>query len=160
MVVVTVSWNLLAERAAKKTFACLGLGVLSHSCEEQLPAVCGGCEEAQATDVMSRGLQQLCLRGRALHRLSPQIVVMANFPGDTATIVSFTAVTALTYLVARIMFGHDAREPPLAPQSIPIIGHMIGLSRSSFNYYVDLRYVTLRLQLGRKTAMAWQCRVN
>lgn len=37
------------------------------------------------------------------------------------------------------MFGHDCREPPLAPQSVPLVGHMIGMSRSKFNYYVDLR---------------------
>ncbi|CRG92635.1 25-hydroxycholesterol 7-alpha-hydroxylase [Talaromyces islandicus] len=40
------------------------------------------------------------------------------------------------------MFGHDPREPPLAPQSIPLIGHMVGLSKSSFNYYVDLSHKT------------------
>ncbi|KAI1446988.1 putative cytochrome P450 [Annulohypoxylon stygium] len=36
------------------------------------------------------------------------------------------------------MFGHDSREPPLAPASIPLISHVIGLSRSSFNYHVEL----------------------
>jgi hypothetical protein len=41
------------------------------------------------------------------------------------------------------MFGHDPREPPLAPQSIPLIGHMVGLSKSSFNYYIDLRCLVL-----------------
>ncbi|KAI0485250.1 cytochrome P450 [Xylariaceae sp. FL0804] len=51
-------------------------------------------------------------------------------------------VAALTYFAARMMFGHDAREPPLAPQSIPIVGHMVGLSRSKFNYYVDLSQQT------------------
>ncbi|KAH7303534.1 putative cytochrome P450 [Stachybotrys elegans] len=34
--------------------------------------------------------------------------------------------------------AHDAREPPLASSSIPIIGHAIGLARRSFEYYVDL----------------------
>ncbi|TVY82184.1 hypothetical protein LSUE1_G005854, partial [Lachnellula suecica] len=45
------------------------------------------------------------------------------------------------------MFGQDAREPPLAPQSIPIIGHMVGLSKSKFNYYVNLRLVSTILSL-------------
>lgn len=50
-------------------------------------------------------------------------------------------VLTFSYLAARKMFGssHDPREPPLAPQSIPVVGHLIGLSRSKFNYYVDLR---------------------
>lgn len=54
----------------------------------------------------------------------------------------------ISYLIIRKMFGHDAREPPLAPQSIPFIGHMLGLSRSKFNYYVDLRYVLLHVKLN------------
>ena len=37
--------------------------------------------------------------------------------------------------------GHDPREPPLAPASLPIVGHMVGMMKSKFNYYVDLRYV-------------------
>ncbi|KAK8057936.1 hypothetical protein PG996_011873 [Apiospora saccharicola] len=34
--------------------------------------------------------------------------------------------------------GHDPREPPLAPSSLPVVGHMVGMMRSKFNYYVDL----------------------
>ncbi|KAK8108112.1 uncharacterized protein PG998_010125 [Apiospora kogelbergensis] len=34
--------------------------------------------------------------------------------------------------------GHDPREPPLAPASLPIVGHMFGMMKSKFNYYVDL----------------------
>jgi hypothetical protein len=34
--------------------------------------------------------------------------------------------------------GHDSREPPLAPASLPVVGHMIGLMKSKFNFYVDL----------------------
>lgn len=33
----------------------------------------------------------------------------------------------------------DPREPPLVSASIPYIGHVVGLMRSKFNYYVDLR---------------------
>ncbi|KAF3766213.1 cytochrome P450 [Cryphonectria parasitica EP155] len=32
--------------------------------------------------------------------------------------------------------------PPLAPQSIPIVGHVVGLSRYKFNYYVSLSQQT------------------
>ena len=53
-----------------------------------------------------------------------------------------TGVATLIYFAARKISGHDPREPPLAPQSIPIIGHMIGLSRGKFNSYVDLRCVS------------------
>jgi len=36
----------------------------------------------------------------------------------------------------------DSREPPLVSGPVPVIGHVIGLMRRSFNYYVDLRYPT------------------
>ncbi|KAI3394539.1 hypothetical protein diail_2588 [Diaporthe ilicicola] len=59
------------------------------------------------------------------------------------TLVAFSiSIFTLFYFVARKMFGHDPREPPLAPQSIPIVGHILGLSRSKFNYYVDLSQQT------------------
>lgn len=63
------------------------------------------------------------------------------FPANNSTLILlFIGVVTIATVAARKMFSHDPREPPLAPQSIPIIGHMIGLSRSKFNYYVDLRY--------------------
>ncbi|KAK7936594.1 uncharacterized protein PG986_015032 [Apiospora aurea] len=34
--------------------------------------------------------------------------------------------------------GHDPREPPLAPSSLPIVGHLLGMMKSKFNYYVEL----------------------
>ncbi|PVH95591.1 putative cytochrome P450 [Periconia macrospinosa] len=34
--------------------------------------------------------------------------------------------------------GHDPREPPLAPSSLPIVGHMVGLMNRKFNFYADL----------------------
>ncbi|KAI6084949.1 putative cytochrome P450 [Hypoxylon rubiginosum] len=36
------------------------------------------------------------------------------------------------------MFGYNSQEPPAAPSSIPLIGHVVGMSRSSFNYYTEL----------------------
>ena len=38
----------------------------------------------------------------------------------------------------------DPREPPFVAASIPYIGHIIGLMRSNFNYYVQLRYTQFR----------------
>lgn len=54
--------------------------------------------------------------------------------------ISIGAVT-VAYWATRSMFAHDPREPPQAPpQSIPLVGHIIGLMRSSFNYNVELGY--------------------
>lgn len=64
-----------------------------------------------------------------------------TFSYDLVSLVASISVLLLSYLILHKMFrsGHDSREPPLAPQSIPVIGHLIGLSRSKFNYYVNLR---------------------
>ncbi len=56
----------------------------------------------------------------------------------TLLLAIVTGLVTLGYFANRKMFGRDSREPPLAPSSIPIIGHLVGLSRSKFNYYVEL----------------------
>ncbi|KAI0116514.1 cytochrome P450 [Nemania sp. FL0031] len=63
---------------------------------------------------------------------------MPSTPSHSNLLVFVGGIVIITYFLARKMFGHDNREPPLAPQSVPLIGHMIGMSRSKFNYYVDL----------------------
>jgi hypothetical protein len=61
-------------------------------------------------------------------------------PSHPTLLALFAGVVAVAYFVTHRMLGHDRREPPLAPQSVPPVGHMVGMSRSKFNYYVDLRY--------------------
>ncbi|KAI0104469.1 putative cytochrome P450 [Daldinia grandis] len=63
---------------------------------------------------------------------------MSFFTSESSTVWILIAIITLTYFATHTKFSHDPREPPLAPQSIPIIGHMVGLSRSKFNYYVNL----------------------
>ncbi|KAI2769288.1 cytochrome P450 [Daldinia loculata] len=67
---------------------------------------------------------------------------MSSFTSVSSILWISIAIITLTYLATHKKFGHDPREPPLAPQSIPIIGHMVGLSRSKFNYYVNLSQQT------------------
>ncbi|KAK1830673.1 cytochrome P450 [Podospora conica] len=60
-----------------------------------------------------------------------------------AVVVCIGALTlALVVLRKATKTSHDPREPPLAPQSIPLIGHIIGLARRNFEYYVDLSHQT------------------
>ncbi|CAH0038568.1 unnamed protein product [Clonostachys solani] len=61
---------------------------------------------------------------------------MGHIVTDLAVLTATIAVVSLAYFLLR--GGHDPREPPLAPKSIPIVGHLVGLSRRGFNYYVDL----------------------
>lgn len=65
--------------------------------------------------------------------------MMSIASSDPIFVLFLIGAGTLAYLATRRRLGHDPREPPLAPQSIPILGHMIGLSRKKFNYYVDLR---------------------
>ncbi|KAK3362181.1 putative cytochrome P450 [Lasiosphaeria ovina] len=53
-------------------------------------------------------------------------------------VVLIIGAASLVYLFARNMFAHNGREPPVAPQAIPVIGHIVGMERTSFNYYVEL----------------------
>lgn len=80
-------------------------------------------------------------------RYSPTIVGMPLGDNHPALLLIPIGVATLIYFAASKMFGHDRREPPLAPQSIPFVGHMLGLSRSKFNYYVDLRYCSFHLRI-------------
>ncbi|KAL2212819.1 putative cytochrome P450 [Sarocladium strictum] len=50
------------------------------------------------------------------------------------SIAGIVAVAFTTWSLTK----HDSREPPLAPTSIPVIGHIIGLTRETFNYYVNI----------------------
>lgn len=43
------------------------------------------------------------------------------------------------FLLKRVSRTQDPQEPPLITASIPYIGHAIGMMRSKFNYYVQLR---------------------
>ena len=66
-------------------------------------------------------------------------------PLNPTLLLAITAGTlTVGYLATRKLFqvGHDPREPPLAPTSIPVIGHLVGLSRSKFNYYGELNEQT------------------
>ncbi|KAL7620712.1 hypothetical protein AAE478_009709 [Parahypoxylon ruwenzoriense] len=67
---------------------------------------------------------------------------MSSVSSDPTLLLIFVGVVTLTYFATRKIFGHDPREPPLAPQAIPVLGHMVGLSPSKFNYYVDLSQQT------------------
>ncbi|KAJ8068999.1 hypothetical protein OCU04_002677 [Sclerotinia nivalis] len=51
----------------------------------------------------------------------------------------------LTYILLNLLSitNSDPCEPPTAPTRIPYIGHVLGLGRRKFNYYVDLSQKTL-----------------
>lgn len=67
---------------------------------------------------------------------------MSFAASNPTLLLVITGFATVIYLATRKLFGHDPREPPLAPQSIPIIGHLVGLSQSKFNYYVELSHQT------------------
>lgn len=58
-------------------------------------------------------------------------------------VVPFLAVAVCVgfyYLLARFLkVKHDPREPPILPQTIPVVGHVIGMIQKKGRYYVQLR---------------------
>lgn len=58
------------------------------------------------------------------------------------------AMGGFLWLARGLGSKQDPREPPFVAASIPYIGHIIGLMRSKFNYYVQLRYTQFRLRRG------------
>lgn len=62
-----------------------------------------------------------------------------NINGYTFCSIIIGIVT-LALFATRRWFNHDPREPPLASQSIPFIGHLVGLWQNKFNYYLTLKY--------------------
>jgi hypothetical protein len=58
-----------------------------------------------------------------------------------STTLVLTAVGIGAYYVFAHFLGmkQDPQEPPLVPTTIPYVGHAIGVMRSKYNYYVQLR---------------------
>jgi hypothetical protein len=60
---------------------------------------------------------------------------------DTLATVAISAITLFGLLHLCLRWVHDDKEPPIAPTSIPFIGHLIGLTKKKSRYYVELRLV-------------------
>ena len=65
-----------------------------------------------------------------------------DFHISQSTLLVFLAIVLGLYFIYThsLGAGRGPREPPIVPGSIPYIGHIIGLMRNNFNYYVQLRY--------------------
>ncbi|KAI0544890.1 putative cytochrome P450 [Xylaria curta] len=57
---------------------------------------------------------------------------------ESILLILATGVAILACFTIRKIAGHDNREPPLAPQSVPLVGHVIGLLHRRFSYYGHL----------------------
>lgn len=57
-----------------------------------------------------------------------------------STASAVVGIVSASLMAALFAGKRDPREPPFAKASIPFIGHIIGISRKSFNYYTQLRY--------------------
>ncbi|KAH8799368.1 cytochrome P450 [Xylogone sp. PMI_703] len=63
-----------------------------------------------------------------------------NFNSLVVVNVSFSFIVLLILsLIRYLSLEHDPREPPLIPQSVPIIGHLLGLHRHGVEYFNILR---------------------
>ena len=56
-------------------------------------------------------------------------------------VVTVSIVGFLLLLEKFLDIFHDAKEPPLIPQSIPYVGHLLGILRDGSRYYTKMRSV-------------------
>lgn len=59
----------------------------------------------------------------------------------TAFAIIVLFISAIWSLNLLSNWNHDDREPPLVPQKVPLIGHVLNLLRGPVQYYAKLGYV-------------------
>jgi len=72
----------------------------------------------------------------------PATVLGTTMEGSlTLTALQFILAASFIYFVLNHFFGfkYDPKEPPLIPQRIPYIGHLIGIIRHGPKYYSRVR---------------------
>lgn len=59
-------------------------------------------------------------------------------------LLALLVIPCMIFMLDRIIVTKpSAKEPPYISPKIPLIGHAIGLLRYNFEYYVNLRCITL-----------------
>lgn len=43
------------------------------------------------------------------------------------------------FALSRLSPGHDSKEPPVLPQKVPFLGHILGLLQHGLKYYTIIR---------------------
>ena len=46
-----------------------------------------------------------------------------------------------------LSLSHDAKEPPIIPQTLPYVGHLLGTLRHGSRYYTQIRSVLAELEV-------------
>ena len=78
---------------------------------------------------------------------SIEINFALSFPGimegnqSLVALLGFLAALCVYFVLNHFIgFRYDRKEPPLVPQRIPYIGHLIGIIRHGPRYYSHVRY--------------------
>jgi len=68
-----------------------------------------------------------------------KIIALAN----SKALIGLALISVVIIIVRRLLrVDYDPREPPLVPQRIPYIGHVIGMFRHGANYFEIIKYVS------------------
>ena len=62
-------------------------------------------------------------------------------------IVLVIALTCWILLEKFLSLSHDAKEPPIIPQTLPYVGHLLGMLRHGSRYYTQIRSVLAKLEV-------------
>lgn len=62
-------------------------------------------------------------------------------PTATSLLVAVTVLACSIFVFDRVLgVKRSAHEPPYISPKVPVVGHVVGLLRYKFDYYIDLRY--------------------
>lgn len=147
----TVLYVLTQKRWHGLSYSADGLGFLRPVCrKKQLSEPRIPCPQRpnifktfpiQHTQSSALNLSPLLLPVTNLDIATDNSMSIASALGDHPLLLATVAGgAAVIFLLIQKLSSHDPREPPLAPSSIPVIGHLIGMARRGFNYHVDIWY--------------------
>ncbi len=78
------------------------------------------------------------MKGPAEHlSFTDATLILSNV--KTSTLIWTGVVGLLALLIRYLQIQHDPREPPVIPQGIPYVGHLIGIFRHGLRYYQVIR---------------------
>lgn len=78
-----------------------------------------------------------------------------------AWLLAVLSIIPIYFMLDRFLTApHDTREPPVIPQSIPFIGHVLGMLRHGSSYYTKITYVHTYPFYLKRNILLLQCFQN
>jgi hypothetical protein len=84
---------------------------------------------------------QLALNNSHQHTVQNIAAIQASSRLSVISI-TLTGFVVILHIITRFLSPKfDSQEPPVIPQKIPFIGHVLGLAKHGITYYLEVRSV-------------------